>query len=164
MMISMKEIFVSLTTHNLQNWYSEAKNIRFYWKDSKNCIFRGHIATAFEESNKTMIKQVENCKGLWRFVINIGTSESSYYVPMTLPVLSPVSFPLKILASPKSDILGFMSLSSKMLLAFRSLWIILSWESWWRYRSPRAIPLMIWKRLGQSSNLPRLGSATRRLK
>uniref|UniRef100_A0A2P2R359 Uncharacterized protein n=1 Tax=Rhizophora mucronata TaxID=61149 RepID=A0A2P2R359_RHIMU len=30
---------------------------------------------------------------------------------------------------PKSEIFGIISLSNKMLLAFRSLWIILSLES-----------------------------------
>ena len=54
----------------------------------------------------------------------------SYYVPTTLCVFAVVSFPPKILAMPKSDIFGFMSISSKTLAALRSLWIILSRESW----------------------------------
>ena len=45
-----------------------------------------------------------------------------------------------------------------MLLVLRSLCMILSVESWWRYNSPRAIPLIISKRLVQSSNLLRVAS------
>ncbi|KAG5620506.1 hypothetical protein H5410_005724 [Solanum commersonii] len=39
-----------------------------------------------------------------------------YYVPTTLFVMAPVSFPPKLLAMPKSDIFGFISVSSKTLL------------------------------------------------
>ncbi|KAG5620012.1 hypothetical protein H5410_005230 [Solanum commersonii] len=39
-----------------------------------------------------------------------------YYVPTTLVVMAPVSFPPKLLAMPKSDIFGFISMSSKTLL------------------------------------------------
>ena len=55
---------------------------------------------------------------------------------------------------PKFEILGLISLSSKTLLALRSLCIILNLESWCRYWSPRAIPHIMWKRLDQSNNLP----------
>jgi hypothetical protein len=37
------------------------------------------------------------------------------------------------------------------LLALRSLWIIFSLESWWRYRIPLATPLIMLNRAGQSS-------------
>lgn len=84
--------------------------------------------------------------------------QESYYVPTTLLVLAPVSFPPKLLANPKSEILGFISESNNILLAFRSLWIILSRESWWRYRRPRAMPLMMLKRFGQSRHLLSNGS------
>ncbi|PWZ08686.1 hypothetical protein Zm00014a_024218 [Zea mays] len=33
---------------------------------------------------------------------------------------------------PKSEILGVISLSRRTLAAFRSLWMILYLESWWR--------------------------------
>jgi len=52
-----------------------------------------------------------------------------YSVPTTLLVLAVASSPPKILAVPKSEILGFISLSRRTLLAFRSLWIILNLES-----------------------------------
>jgi hypothetical protein len=39
---------------------------------------------------------------------------------------------LNSLAKPKSEILGFMLPSSKMLLAFRSRWMMVSLESSWR--------------------------------
>jgi hypothetical protein len=47
--------------------------------------------------------------------------ENIYYVPTTLTVLASALFRPKTLAIPKSDILVFMSSSSKMLLAFKSL-------------------------------------------
>uniref|UniRef100_A0A3Q7G8F2 Uncharacterized protein n=1 Tax=Solanum lycopersicum TaxID=4081 RepID=A0A3Q7G8F2_SOLLC len=40
-----------------------------------------------------------------------------YCVPTTLRVFAPISFPATLLAMPKSDILGFKSVSSKTLLA-----------------------------------------------
>jgi hypothetical protein len=39
---------------------------------------------------------------------------------------------LNNLAKPKSEILGFMSASSRMLLALRSRWMMVSLESSWR--------------------------------
>jgi hypothetical protein len=45
----------------------------------------------------------------------------TYYVPTTLLVMASVWFSPKLLARPKSEILGFISLSNKILLAFRSL-------------------------------------------
>ena len=76
----------------------------------------------------------------------------TYYVPTTLVVLSWVWSSLNIRAVPKSEILGFISVSSRTLLALRSLWIIFSLESWWRYKIPRAIPRMISKRFFQFRN------------
>lgn len=52
---------------------------------------------------------------------------------------------------PKSAILGLISASSNTLLALRSLWIIVSLESWWRYKSPLATPLIILNLVAQSS-------------
>ncbi|KAG5620503.1 hypothetical protein H5410_005721 [Solanum commersonii] len=56
-------------------------------------------------------------------------SPNYYNVPTTLFVMAPVSFPPKLLAMPKSDIFGFISVSSKTLLGLRSLWIIRNLES-----------------------------------
>jgi hypothetical protein len=39
---------------------------------------------------------------------------------------------LNNLAKPKSEILGFMSASRRMLLALRSRWMMVSLESSWR--------------------------------
>ena len=46
-------------------------------------------------------------------------------------------------ANPKSDILEFMSLSSKTLLVLMSLCTIFNVDSSWRYAKPRAIPTHI---------------------
>ena len=54
----------------------------------------------------------------------------TYYVPTTLRVLISVSSLPNILAMPKSEILGVISLSKRMLLVLRSLWMILYLESW----------------------------------
>jgi hypothetical protein len=50
---------------------------------------------------------------------------------MWLVFLTPVSR-LNSLARPKSEILGFMSGSSRMLLALRSRWMMVSLDSSWR--------------------------------
>ena len=52
----------------------------------------------------------------------------THYVPATLFVFTSESFGPNILAILKSDIFGFISISSKMLLGFKSLWIILNLE------------------------------------
>lgn len=78
----------------------------------------------------------------------------TYYVPITLLVIAWSSFGSKILANPKSDIFGFISESKRTLLAFKSLWTILSLECLWRYKSPCAMPSIIWKRFGQFSSAP----------
>ena len=44
-------------------------------------------------------------------------------MPTTLVVLASVTLEHKILAMPKSEILGFMSRSRRMLLALRSRWM-----------------------------------------
>lgn len=74
-------------------------------------------------------------------------------------MLAPISSPPKDLARPKSDIFGFILESSNILLALRSRWITRRQESWWRYIRPRAIPLIILKRLGQSSDMLSMESA-----
>lgn len=71
---------------------------------------------------------------------------------MILPVFALSSFFLKILAIPKSDILGFISASNKMLLTFRSLWITVYTENSWRYRRPCVIPSMMRTRFSQSND------------
>ena len=60
--------------------------------------------------------------------------------------------PLNIWAIPKSKILGFISPSKRTLLILRSLCIIFNLESWWRYKIPQAIPMMISKSFPQLSN------------
>ena len=52
----------------------------------------------------------------------------TYYVPTILFVFASNSFMPNTLAIPKFDILGFISLSSKMLLAFRSQWTTVNLE------------------------------------
>lgn len=67
----------------------------------------------------------------------------SYYVPTTLLAVACVAFDGNILAMPKSEILGFSSESNRILLAFKSLWMMRNREWLWRYRSPCAIPSTI---------------------
>lgn len=77
-------------------------------------------------------------------------------------VLSCSWSPLKILAIPNSEIFRFISASRRALLVFRSLCIILSLESWWRYGIPWATPLVISKHFFQSNKDFFLWSASRR--
>lgn len=74
-------------------------------------------------------------------------------MPTTFRVLISVSSLPNILAKPKSEILGVISLSRRTLLAFISLWMILYLESWWRYSNPRAMPSTIRYRSCQSSRI-----------
>lgn len=55
--------------------------------------------------------------------------EETYYVPTTLLVFASIWSSPNILAIPKSEIFGFIAALSRTLLAFRSLWMILSLES-----------------------------------
>ena len=76
----------------------------------------------------------------------------TYYVPTTLLVAFPSGlFELNIFASPKSEILGFISLSKRMLLGLRSRCMTRNLECLCRQRSPSAIPSIITRRLLQSS-------------
>lgn len=65
-------------------------------------------------------------------IVKLLKHKQAYWVPTTLFVLALVWSPTSILASPKSDIFGFILLSRRILLALMSLWMILSLESWWR--------------------------------
>ena len=52
--------------------------------------------------------------------------KSTYYVHTIRAVLASASLLEKILAIPKSELFGFISLSNNTLEAFRSRWVILS--------------------------------------
>ena len=67
---------------------------------------------------------------------------STYNVPANL-LLTWLWSPGISLANPKSAILGWKSLSSKMLLDFISLCMIITWYCSCRYARPRAVPKMI---------------------
>ena len=82
----------------------------------------------------------------------------TYYVPIILFVLAWESLSLNILAVPKSEIFGIISLSSKMLLVFKSLWIIFNLEYLWRYKSPWAIPSIMLTRVFQPNVARFIGS------
>ena len=73
----------------------------------------------------------------------------THMVPATL-VLIWLFSPSSSLASPKSDILGFRSLSRSTLVALISLWTILILDSSWRKANPLAIPIQILSLVGQS--------------
>ena len=93
-------------------------------------------------------------------VVYFVNKHFTYYVPTIRPMFASCSSFLKILAIPKSDILGFISLSSTMLLAFRSRWIIIKFEYSWIYRSPWVTPSMMSTRFLQSKREHLGGSAT----
>ena len=86
----------------------------------------------------------------------------TYYVPTTLlVVLSSVLFEVKIFARPKSEILGFISPSKRMLLGLRSRCMTRNRECLCRQRSPCAIPSIIAIRLFQFSKALLFSSANR---
>jgi hypothetical protein len=69
-----------------------------------------------------------------RCILVIGDAKAlfTYYVPAMRLVFPTLESMLNSLARPKSEILGFMFASSKMLLALRSRWMMVSLESSWR--------------------------------
>ena len=77
------------------------------------CILKGYIATALVQGMLSFISE--------KIKIKTHIEGDTYYVPTTVLVLASISFPLKLLARPKSEIFGFSSSSNKILLAFRSL-------------------------------------------
>ena len=77
--------------------------------------------------------------------------KNTYSVPTTLWVLATSCVSSKILASPKSDIFGFILSSRRTLLALRSRCITLIKESRWRYTRPLAMPIIMLKRVVHSS-------------
>ena len=99
---------------------------------------------------------------IWLSIWNTSVKFNvTYYVPTMWLVFASSSFFLKALAIPKSDIFGFISSSNRMLLAFRSRWIIVEFEYSWKYRSPWITPSMVWTRCLQSKRLLLLGSVWR---
>ena len=124
-------------TNNLKQDYTKAKHIRLHRECSFHCIFWSHVSTFWIPTS------------LLSFILLLKKSRRreikrvTYYVPTTLLVLAIFWFSEKILAIPKSDIFATMSWSNNTLLGFKSLWMILSLESSWRYKSPLAIPLIM---------------------
>lgn len=108
---------VPLATYDLQKQNSKAVDIIFHGVDSFFNIFRRNIATAYAYINKIFFKYLKKEKERKTEMLNL----IAYYVPTILPVLASSTSFLKSLAIPKSEILGFNSLSNKMLLAFKSL-------------------------------------------
>lgn len=116
--------------HNLKEYYAKTINIRLRRKESLHCIFWRHITTI--KYCQRYFGSIKLINVQEKYMMNTIIFLSTYYVPTSLLVFASSWFPLKILAMPKSDILGVISLSNNMLLALRSLCIILNLESSWR--------------------------------
>jgi hypothetical protein len=80
-------------------------------------------------SNKIFLHICETSNKISSIYMKSWNAGVTYYVPTTRLVFAWSWSLLNILAMPKSDIFGLMSLSNKMLLALRSLWIIVNLES-----------------------------------
>ena len=143
---------VPFTSNDFQHYNTKAKYIWFHRKHSIHCILRGHITAAESHVNVIMIR-ILHCIINIIWLTCLSKLWVTYYVPTTLRVLISASSLPNILAMPKSEILGVISLSRRILLVFKSLWMILYLESWWRYSKPRAIPSIIRYRVCQSSSL-----------
>ncbi len=76
--------------------------------------------------------------------------EGTHIVPTMFIVLTWLPIFGKSLAKPKSAILAFKSMSSKMLAGLMSRCTIGGCTSWWRYLRPLAIPIHMFFRIGQS--------------
>ena len=110
---------ILFTSNNLKNYNSKTKYIWFFRELSKHCIFRRHITTEKENSRIISCKIVKKINEL---------KIKTYYVPTIRSVSARFWSISTILANPKSDILGFIFSSNKILLRLRSRWIILSRE------------------------------------
>lgn len=138
------EAHSSLSCDDLQDQDSKAVDVRLDWENAFHCIFRRHVATAKQSST------YHNQVAAWCGSFLYGPLNCAYNVPTTRFVLNWFWSPPNILAIPKSDILGFMSASRRMLLALRSRWTTRNLESRWRYSSPLAMPSIISNRFFQS--------------
>ena len=76
------------------------------------------ISNSLKKKKELWIQTFDNVR--WYNENNLIT----YYVPAILFVFALDIFRSKIMAIPKSEILGFISMSTKMLPGFRSQWII----------------------------------------
>lgn len=135
---TIKEVDNTFTGYDFQNYDSEAVNIWFGGKLSSHCIFWSHVSTG-EKENGHINSSVRNERTIFSVIEFIV----AYCVPAIVEVFTVVWSTMTSFANPKSAILGFISLSSKILLDLRSRCIMVSKESMWRYRIPHAIPSMI---------------------
>ena len=109
-------IRIPFSAKDLKKQNTKAEYIRFDREEAFGCILGSHVAA--EMICQKLLYMVDLCYRCPNKVMNLCYT---YYVPTTLlVVLSSVLFELNILASPKSEILGFMSLSKRMLLGLRS--------------------------------------------
>ena len=144
------EACVLPTTDYLKDQDTETKNIWFLRKNPAHGILRRHVTTAFDYKIKCWSITAWSLS----FLVERQLSEKeTYNVPTTLLVLfSRPNVPSNMRANPKSDILGFIFSSKRILPNFRSRCITLKTESRWRYTIPLAMPLIIVKRVVQLSS------------
>lgn len=114
------KVCVLPATYNLQHNDSKAEYIGLCWEKAVHHILRRHITTgfkrrekeSFEFYQKDMLHDKHMFKytnaGITKYTCAYKHTEVTYYVPTTRFVLARHSFPDKILAKPKSDILGFI--------------------------------------------------------
>ena len=142
---------VSLSRYDLYNKDAEAEHIQFRGVLSTHHVLRRHVATAMTRISTMVSFDSTVClNGRLNRMVNKLTM-IGYNVPTMRFVISRVWSCPKSLARPKSPILGFMSASNKILLAFMSRWTIFFWESSWRYCNPRATPSIMLNLFLQSS-------------
>ena len=145
-------IIVSFSTNYFYDKNSKTINICFLGQLSTNYILRSHVATASEELNKKVIhpwqRAIWVCKRLSKPKQKARESKSTkrrrftYSVP-AMAVLIWVLSSGNNLARPKSAIFGVNDSSTRMLLNFMSLCIILNFDSSWRNARPSAVPSII---------------------
>lgn len=112
-------ISVAPAGDDLEDKDAVAKNIRFGREDAVQSVLRRHVSAAF---------RIHGMSGKRKRRVP-GGQRRTHYVPAIRLVLPTLESMLNSFAKPKSEILGFMSASSKMLLALRSRWMIVSLES-----------------------------------
>lgn len=118
-----------LATYDLKKKNSEAKYIWFRRIKSFSHILRRYITTTLNEDESTYTTRVKKeKKKSWIILIMWRQYYCAYCVPAIRLVFASSSSFAKILAMPKSEIFGFIPSSNKILLGFKSLWMIVNLE------------------------------------
>lgn len=127
---------IQLAVDDLQHQNTEAVDVGLGGENTIQSIFWRHVPTERKETACWVgIQRIQWFLALIKISTAIFSRKNckhTYYVPTTVLVVAWPCSPVKILAIPKSEILGFICSSNSTFAALRSRWTTLSREPWWR--------------------------------